>query len=161
MAATVASYLSWHYSPRNTPSLRLFLSDQVVDCGPLRARSLKLARITIEGISNDTTNRAESAPHVRVCPPSSSSSSSSVRICALKSAGMGWIGLCDKPLFSKRSRLPRRPTGAEERGPLVYCMPGVRTDRPRLLALLSGRQPCGMTIEVVNSPIHNVKCEYF
>ena len=130
VAATVASYLSWHYSPRNTSTaspiqLRLWIAVRA------RVRSVKLARITIEGISNDTTNHAGcSSSSSCACRPSSSSS---VRICALKSAGMGWIRLCDKPLFSKRSRLR---SGAElDRGPLLvwYCMPGHCADRPRPL----------------------------
>ena len=158
MAATVASYLSWHYSPRNTPSFRLSLSDQVVDCGPLRARSLKLVRITIEGISNDTTNHAESAPHVRVgplppLPPPPLSGSVLLNLPEWVGSDFAISLFSLNDLDCPADRLARRS------GVRWYCMPGLRTDRPRLLALLSGRQPCGMTIEVVNSPIHNVQQE--
>ena len=71
--ATVASYLSWLAScpPRNTFNL---LQRRILDCVPLRrARSVKLARITIEGISSDTTNQAASASALLMCacrPPS-------------------------------------------------------------------------------------------
>ena len=66
---------------RETPPVSTLHSDaslssptpiHIVDRGPLRARSVKLARITIEGISNDTTNHAAAAaaaaPRVRVGP---------------------------------------------------------------------------------------------